>query len=76
MGSALGLTLLATLAELRASQLQVAGPATVVALNGGYHIAFLVAPFFTAGAAALAALMLRQWPSTGVDPSPLPFFAS
>jgi MFS family permease len=59
MGGALGLAVLASLAALRTDRLETAGEATVVATNGGYQLAFLIGALFLAGAAALAALLIR-----------------
>ncbi len=53
MGGALGLAVLASLAEARTRSLLATGADAVAALNGGYHIAFLVGAIF-AGVAALA----------------------
>ncbi|MET0225432.1 MAG: DHA2 family efflux MFS transporter permease subunit [Dokdonella sp.] len=60
MGGALGLAVLARLANVRASDLQAAGATPIAALNGGYHAAFLVGACFAALAAILAALLLRE----------------
>ena len=60
MGGALGLAVLASLANFRANDLQSAGATSIAALNGGYHAAFLVGAGFAALAAILAALLLRE----------------
>ena len=53
MGGALGLAVLASLASARTASLQAAGADAVAALNGGYHLAFVIG----AGCAAAAALI-------------------
>ena len=59
MGGALGLAILASLAASRTSSLLVKGLGQLAALNGGYHVAFLVAALFAAVASALGAALLR-----------------
>ena len=59
MGGALGLALLASLAEARTINLEHSGSPTLAALNGGYHVAFLAGSLLTAAAAILGAFMLR-----------------
>jgi EmrB/QacA subfamily drug resistance transporter len=59
MGGALGLAVLASLAGSRTDTLLAAGEGTLAALNGGYHIAFLVGAGFAVTAAALGAVLLR-----------------
>ncbi len=59
MGGALGLAILASLAASRTDDLLAAGEDQLVALNSGYHVAFLVGAIFAAAAAALAAALLR-----------------
>jgi EmrB/QacA subfamily drug resistance transporter len=59
MGGALGLAVLASLANFRARHLQDAGADPITALNGGYHAAFLVGACFAALAAILAGVLLR-----------------
>jgi len=58
MGGALGLAVLASLAAWRTGSL---GSATdPVALNGGYHLAFVVGAVFAGLASALAVVLLRD----------------
>jgi EmrB/QacA subfamily drug resistance transporter len=64
MGGALGLAVLASLADRRTSDLQQSNVEAVAALNGGYHFAFLVGALLTATAALLGALVLRHDPPT------------
>jgi MFS family permease len=59
MGGALGLAVLASLADARTEALTDAGFDRLTALTGGYHAAFVVGALFAATAAALAALLLR-----------------
>jgi EmrB/QacA subfamily drug resistance transporter len=59
MGGALGLAVLASLADQRTESLRSSGDGALVALNGGYHAAFLVGAAFAAAAAALGAALLR-----------------
>jgi MFS family permease len=59
MGGALGLAILASLAASRTSSLRASGDGALAALNGGYHVAFLVGAAFAAAAAAVGGLFLR-----------------
>ena len=59
MGGALGLAVLASLAASRTDTLLGNGDSEVVALTGGYHVAFLAGAIFAAAAAALGAFLLR-----------------
>jgi EmrB/QacA subfamily drug resistance transporter len=59
MGGALGLAILASLAASRTSSLTSSGHGPLAALNGGYHVAFLVGAVFAVGAATLGGLVLR-----------------
>ena len=68
MGGALGLAVLATLAARHTESLRAAGESSLVALNGGYHLAFLVGAAFTLVAAVIGATVLRaemQAPAEG-----------
>ncbi|MEP7041962.1 MAG: DHA2 family efflux MFS transporter permease subunit [Dokdonella sp.] len=60
MGGALGLAVLASLANFRAEGLRAAAANPLAALNGGYHAAFFVGACFAGLAAVLAALLLRE----------------
>lgn len=60
MGGALGLAVLASLADARSEALRATGASTAVALTGGYQMAFLVGTVFALLAAALGALLLRS----------------
>jgi EmrB/QacA subfamily drug resistance transporter len=59
LGGALGLAMLASVAASGTSGLVAAGDAVPVALVGGYHLAFVTAAGLAAGAAVLAATLLR-----------------
>ncbi|HEX3267804.1 MAG TPA: DHA2 family efflux MFS transporter permease subunit [Gaiellaceae bacterium] len=63
MGGALGLAILASLAASRTDSLRSSGEGALAALNGGYHLAFLVGALFAAGAAAVGAAFLRTNPA-------------
>jgi EmrB/QacA subfamily drug resistance transporter len=73
MGGALGLAILASLADSRTTNLVEGGGDALAALNSGYHVAFLVGAIFTVAAGALAALLLRpaQAPAHGYEPEPV-----
>ena len=60
MGGALGLAVLASVADSRTSNLLDAGHSQVAALTGGYHAAFLIGAIFAGGAAAIGGLLLRN----------------
>ena len=53
MGGAVGLAVLASIAASRTGSLRASGHGTLAALNGGYHVAFLVGAVFAASAAAI-----------------------
>jgi EmrB/QacA subfamily drug resistance transporter len=73
MGGALGLAILASLADSRTTNLVDGGGDALAALNSGYHVAFLVGAIFTVAAGVLAALLLRpaQAPAHGYEPEPV-----
>jgi EmrB/QacA subfamily drug resistance transporter len=62
MGGALGLAVLASLAESRTESLRTSGDGALTALAGGYHAAFLLGALFAVAAAALGALLLNPAP--------------
>ncbi len=68
MGGALGLAILASLALARTESLVRSGATHLVALNAGYHAAFLVGAGFAALAAFLGVVFL-QVPARGVENS-------
>jgi EmrB/QacA subfamily drug resistance transporter len=59
MGGALGLAILASLAASRTDSLRASGDGALEALNGGYHVAFLVGALFAIAAAAIGGSLLR-----------------
>ncbi|MDX6564324.1 MAG: hypothetical protein QOD65_4138 [Gaiellales bacterium] len=59
MGGALGLAVLASLAASRTETLAAEGDRHLVALAGGYHLAFLVGALFALSAAVIGAVLLR-----------------
>jgi EmrB/QacA subfamily drug resistance transporter len=67
MGGALGLAILASLADSRAESLLAAGTSRLGALTSGYHVAFLVGAAFAAGAAVVGATLLRARPEEGLE---------
>jgi MFS family permease len=60
MGGALGLAVLASLADARTGDLLASGQAAPAALNAGYHVAFVLGAAFAAAAALLSAILLRR----------------
>jgi Na+(H+)/acetate symporter ActP len=73
MGGALGLAILASLAASRTDSLRASGDGALAALNGGYHVAFLVGAAFSVAAAAVGGLFLRTNTATSraeVEPEP------
>jgi EmrB/QacA subfamily drug resistance transporter len=67
MGGALGLAVLASLAAARSDGLASAGADAVTALNGGYHVAFVVGAVCAATAGVLGGLLLRIDPASALD---------
>jgi MFS family permease len=65
MGGALGLAVLASLAASRTDALAADGEGPLAALNGGYHVAFLVGAIFVVVSAAVAGALLRSDVSAG-----------
>jgi EmrB/QacA subfamily drug resistance transporter len=76
MGGALGLAVLASLADSRTNDLLASGDDTLTALTGGYHAAFLVGALFAAAAAVAGGALLRvRTPATeheGEEPTGVP----
>jgi EmrB/QacA subfamily drug resistance transporter len=72
MGGALGLAVLASLAASRTDSLLGSGEGALVALNGGYHAAFLAGAVFAA-AGLVGALLLRSVasPAHGMEEAPV-----
>jgi EmrB/QacA subfamily drug resistance transporter len=59
VGGAVGLAVLATVSAGRTSTLAARGAGPLIALTGGYHLAFWIASGLTAAAIAVAATVLR-----------------
>jgi EmrB/QacA subfamily drug resistance transporter len=59
MGGAIGLAILASIATATTNGLAASGQTPLVALNGGYHVAFLVGGLFAVLAAVLGGLFLK-----------------
>jgi EmrB/QacA subfamily drug resistance transporter len=62
MGGAVGLAVLASLAQSRTDSLRASGDGALTALTGGYHAAFVLGSLFALAAAALGALLLNPGP--------------
>jgi MFS family permease len=77
MGGALGLAVLASIADSRTENLLASGDDLAAALTGGYHVAFLVGALFAFGAATIGGLLLRnqQMPAHAADAEPAPELA-
>jgi EmrB/QacA subfamily drug resistance transporter len=71
MGGALGLAVLASLADARTGALRRAGAGAVEALNGGYQLAFLVGAVCGLAAAALGWWLRPTQGSSGADTATL-----
>jgi EmrB/QacA subfamily drug resistance transporter len=59
MGGALGLAILASVAASRTESLAGSGDGPLAALNGGYHLAFLIGAVFALLAAVVAAALIH-----------------
>jgi hypothetical protein len=57
---------LASIAASRTDSLLAEGSDELVALTGGYHVAFLVGAIFAASAAAIGAALLRPAAAVGM----------
>ena len=62
MGGAVGLAVLASLAQSRTESLRASGDGVLTALTGGYHAAFLLGAVFALTAAALGAFLRNPGP--------------
>jgi MFS family permease len=73
MGGALGLAILASLADYRTDKLVAAGDDALSALNSGYHAAFFLGALFTVAAGVLAAVLLKpaEGPAHGYEAEPV-----
>jgi EmrB/QacA subfamily drug resistance transporter len=65
MGGALGLAVLASLAAAQTTHLAAAGASTQAALNGGYHLAFVIGAVFAALAALIGIAFMRTGSHAG-----------
>jgi EmrB/QacA subfamily drug resistance transporter len=65
MGGALGLAVLASLADSRSGDLLASGADGLAALNGGYRMAFAVGAVFAAAASLASAALLRAGRQAG-----------
>ena len=73
MGGALGLAVLASLAAGRTNELVASGVDPLLALNRGYHLAFVVGAVFAAAASVLSAALIRvRRPSFNEEEEPIP----
>ena len=59
VGGALGLAVLATLATTRTEALRAAGDPALAALNGGFHLAYLIGAALVLAAIVVAVVVLR-----------------
>ncbi len=64
MGGALGLAILASIAASVTLGLSASGADARSALNGGYHMAFLIGAACSLAGAAISAIFLRPRPMT------------
>jgi EmrB/QacA subfamily drug resistance transporter len=78
VGGALGLAVLATLAATKTSHLRDAGESTASALNGGYHLAYVIGAGLLLAAIAIALVVLqperraaeaRESAEAGIEPA-------
>jgi len=67
VAGAIGLAVLATLASERTEGLAAAGESAAEAVNGGYHLAYLVGAALIVAAIAVAATVLRPDRKPGED---------
>ncbi|MEP6484021.1 MAG: DHA2 family efflux MFS transporter permease subunit [Rudaea sp.] len=68
MGGALGLAVLASMAATRSDRLLALGTENLVALNSGYHLAFLGGALFAALAAVIGVMFMRTGQSATTAP--------
>ncbi len=69
MGGALGLAVLASVAGSATAHLVANGAEQTIALNGGYHVAFVVGGIFAAVAAAIGVIFMRASNAPVVAPA-------
>jgi MFS family permease len=72
-GGALGLAVLASAAASRTDSLLSSGHGALDALNGGYHVAFMIGAAFAVAAMIVAATLIRaEAPAAMHGPEPVP----
>jgi MFS family permease len=72
-GGALGLAVLASAAASRTDSLTSSGDGPLVALNGGYHLAFMIGAAFAVAAMIVAAVLIRaEAPAAAHGAEPVP----
>lgn len=71
MGGAVGLAVLASLADARTHTLVAAGASLPVALSGGYRLAFVIGAGFALVAGLLGAVLLRPGAQAGTGQGPV-----
>jgi hypothetical protein len=67
VGGALGLAVLATLATTETASLRGAGSSAAAALNGGYHLAYLIGAGLVLAAIVVAVTVLQPDKAVEVD---------
>ena len=72
VGGALGLAVLATVSAARTEELSAAGETVAAALNGGYHLAYLIGAGLLAAAVAVAVVLLRASSESEAEPQAAP----
>jgi MFS family permease len=70
MGGALGLAVLASIASARTGGLLLSGTSQLIALNSGYHFAFVAGAILAALGAILGTLLLRPTAGASGNTSP------
>jgi EmrB/QacA subfamily drug resistance transporter len=70
VGGAIGLAVLATLATERTDSLRAGGESAAVALNAGYHLAYLIGAALAAVAIVVALVVLQPDSATAADAEP------
>jgi EmrB/QacA subfamily drug resistance transporter len=72
MGGALGLAILASVADSRTGSLLHSGHGRLEALTGGYHVAFLIGALFAFAGAIVGASLLRETAAPEAAPEQAP----
>jgi hypothetical protein len=70
VGGAIGLAVLATLSTSRTEDLGASGETAAAALNGGYHVAYLIGAALVAAALVTALTLLRPRGAEQVETAP------